>query len=142
MENANAVDGQYWAISRIKLHISVWGSPAPPSASGTIAENSFSAFSSSQLASTNWSFSSHLAARLAKRSPSRLIGVLHSSTSALHVKLSPPTYHKNLCYLAQMQEYVIEREVPGAGNFTEEQIRETSLKSLEILSSLGPQIRW
>jgi hypothetical protein len=41
-----------------------------------------------------------------------------------------------------MQEYVIEREIPGAGNFTEEQIREASLKSLVILGSLGPQIRW
>ncbi len=41
-----------------------------------------------------------------------------------------------------MREYVIEREVPGAGNFTEDQIREASLKSLEILGNLGPQIRW
>jgi hypothetical protein len=37
---------------------------------------------------------------------------------------------------------MIEREVPGAGNFTEDQIREASLKSLEILGNLGPQIRW
>lgn len=41
-----------------------------------------------------------------------------------------------------MREYVIEREVPGAGNLTEDQIREASLKSLEVLASLGPQIRW
>ncbi|MGA8596344.1 MAG: DUF4242 domain-containing protein [Bryobacteraceae bacterium] len=41
-----------------------------------------------------------------------------------------------------MREYVIEREVPGAGDFTEDQIRETSLKSLEILANLGAQIRW
>lgn len=41
-----------------------------------------------------------------------------------------------------MREYVIEREVPGAGSFTEDQIREASLKSLEILGNLGPQIRW
>jgi cell division inhibitor SulA len=41
-----------------------------------------------------------------------------------------------------MREYVIEREVPGAGDFTEDQIRETSLKSLAILANLGTQIRW
>ena len=41
-----------------------------------------------------------------------------------------------------MAEYVIEREIPGAGSLTEEQIREVSLKSLDILGSLGPQIRW
>jgi hypothetical protein len=39
-------------------------------------------------------------------------------------------------------EYVIEREVPGAGSLTEEQIREVSLKSLEILKDLGPEIQW
>ena len=41
-----------------------------------------------------------------------------------------------------MREYLIEREIPGAGDFTEDQIRETSLKSLEILASLGAQVRW
>jgi hypothetical protein len=39
-------------------------------------------------------------------------------------------------------QFVIERDVPGAGNLTEEQIREVSLKSLEILSDMGPQIQW
>ena len=41
-----------------------------------------------------------------------------------------------------MREYVIEREVPGAGGWTEDQIRDASLKSLEVLGDLGPQIRW
>jgi len=39
-------------------------------------------------------------------------------------------------------EYVIEREVPGAGSLTEDQIREVSLKSLEIIKDLGPRIQW
>ena len=41
-----------------------------------------------------------------------------------------------------MPKFVIEREVPGASALTEEQIREASLKSLEVLRELGPQIRW
>ena len=41
-----------------------------------------------------------------------------------------------------MPEYVIEREIPGAGKLTEEQIREVSLKSLEVLKDLGPRIQW
>ena len=41
-----------------------------------------------------------------------------------------------------MPKYVIEREVPGASALTEAQIREASLKSLEVLRELGPQIRW
>ena len=32
--------------------------------------------------------------------------------------------------------------MPGAGNLTEDQIRETSLKSLEILGGMGAQIQW
>jgi hypothetical protein len=39
-------------------------------------------------------------------------------------------------------QFVIEREVPGAGNFTEEQIREASVKSLEVIGGMGPQIQW
>jgi hypothetical protein len=41
-----------------------------------------------------------------------------------------------------MREYVIEREMPGAGNMTEEQIRDASIRSLEALKALGPEIQW
>jgi hypothetical protein len=41
-----------------------------------------------------------------------------------------------------MPEFVIERLVPGAHNLTEAQIREFSLKSLEVLRELGPGIQW
>ena len=41
-----------------------------------------------------------------------------------------------------MPEYVIEREVPGAGKLTETEIRDVSLKSLDILKDLGPKIQW
>jgi hypothetical protein len=40
-----------------------------------------------------------------------------------------------------MPEYVIEREIPGAGQMTEEEIRAESLRSLEVLKRLGPQIQ-
>ncbi len=41
-----------------------------------------------------------------------------------------------------MPQYVIEREVPGAGQFSEAQLREISLKSLQVLGELGPKIQW
>jgi cell division inhibitor SulA len=41
-----------------------------------------------------------------------------------------------------MPEFVIEREIPGASKMSEEQIRAASLKSLEVLRQLGPEIRW
>ena len=41
-----------------------------------------------------------------------------------------------------MPQFVIEREVPGAGQLSEAQIREVSLKSLGVLNEMGPKIRW
>jgi hypothetical protein len=41
-----------------------------------------------------------------------------------------------------MPQFVIEREVPGAGVLSEAQVREMSLKSLAVLKEMGPQIQW
>jgi hypothetical protein len=41
-----------------------------------------------------------------------------------------------------MREYVIEREIPGAGKMTEEQIKDISIRSLEVIKGIGPQIQW
>jgi hypothetical protein len=41
-----------------------------------------------------------------------------------------------------MPEFVIEREVPGAGRLSEEEIREMSLRSLQALSEIGSKIQW
>lgn len=37
---------------------------------------------------------------------------------------------------------MIEREIPGAGSLTEDQLREVSLQSLRALGEIGPQIQW
>ena len=41
-----------------------------------------------------------------------------------------------------MPKFVIEREVPGAGNLTEAELREAALKSVNVLCELGPEIQW
>jgi hypothetical protein len=41
-----------------------------------------------------------------------------------------------------MPKFVIERELPGAGNLSDEQIRGISQKSCSVLESLGPEIQW
>jgi len=41
-----------------------------------------------------------------------------------------------------MPKFVIEREIPGAGNLTEAQLREASQKSVQALKALGPEIQW
>jgi len=41
-----------------------------------------------------------------------------------------------------MPQFVIERDIPGAGSLSEAQIREVSLRSLQSLKDIGPQIQW
>ena len=41
-----------------------------------------------------------------------------------------------------MPKYVIEREIPGAGKLTPEQLQGISQKSCSVLKNLGPQIQW
>jgi hypothetical protein len=41
-----------------------------------------------------------------------------------------------------MPQFVIERDIPGAGSLSEAQIREVSLRSLQTLKEMGPQIQW
>jgi hypothetical protein len=41
-----------------------------------------------------------------------------------------------------MPQYVIEREVPGAGKLSQDQIREIALRSIQTLRDMGPQIQW
>lgn len=41
-----------------------------------------------------------------------------------------------------MPKYVIERDLPGAGKLTPDQLRGVSQKSCGVLRNLGPEIQW
>ncbi|MBF6024976.1 DUF4242 domain-containing protein [Lysobacter niastensis] len=41
-----------------------------------------------------------------------------------------------------MPKFIIEREIPGAGSLSQEELQAISLKSCSVLSALGPQIQW
>ena len=41
-----------------------------------------------------------------------------------------------------MPKYVIEREIPGAGQLSPEQLQGISQKSCGVLQGMGPQIQW
>lgn len=41
-----------------------------------------------------------------------------------------------------MPKFVIEREIPGAGKLSAEQLQAISQKSCGVLRNLGPQIQW
>lgn len=41
-----------------------------------------------------------------------------------------------------MPKYLIEREIPGAGKLTPEQLKSISQTSCGVLNTMGPQIQW
>jgi hypothetical protein len=41
-----------------------------------------------------------------------------------------------------MPRYVIERELPGAGNLSSQELKAVSQKSCSVLNNLGPSIQW
>lgn len=41
-----------------------------------------------------------------------------------------------------MPKYVIERNIPGAGNLTQDQLHAISQKSCGVLREMGPQVQW
>ena len=41
-----------------------------------------------------------------------------------------------------MPKYVIEREIPGAGKLSAEQLKAMSQTSCRVLDKMGPQINW
>jgi len=41
-----------------------------------------------------------------------------------------------------MPKYVIEREIPGAGKLSPEELHGISVKSCSVLKDMGPQVQW
>jgi len=41
-----------------------------------------------------------------------------------------------------MPKYLIEREIPGAGNLTGDELKAISQKSCSVLQQMGPRIQW
>lgn len=41
-----------------------------------------------------------------------------------------------------MPKYVIEREIPGAGELSAQELQAISQKSCAVLENMGPQIQW
>ena len=41
-----------------------------------------------------------------------------------------------------MPKYVIEREIPNAGNLTPVQLKEVAITSCDVLRQMGPEIQW
>src|ERR1035437_9794680 len=43
---------------------------------------------------------------------------------------------------SKLKTYVIERDIPGAGQFTADKLKNISITSCTVLKEMGPQIQW
>ena len=56
-----------------------------------------------------------------------------------------PSFHMLGCVRKgglRVPKFVIEREIPGAGNLSDAQLREVSQNSVAVLQGMGPKIQW
>ena len=59
------------------------------------------------------------------------------------MELTNGSFSAGRCYSRDIvPQFVIERELPGAGSLSESQLRAISLQSLDALREIGPQIQW
>jgi hypothetical protein len=67
----------------------------------------------------------------------------HGFTIGIFTVIAPGTsYIFLLLKSTTMPKYVIEREIPGAGQLSAEQLKAISQASCGVLSSMGSQIQW
>jgi hypothetical protein len=64
--------------------------------------------------------------------------------ASCYAALWPLTLHASITSIRgrRVPKFVIEREVPGAGNLSDAQWREISQKSVSVLKSMGHEIQW
>ena len=67
---------------------------------------------------------------------------MNSEGVSLSHSLEPDQITKDEQGAKDMPKYVIERDVPGIGNATEEEVQTISQKSCSVLNKLGPTIQW
>jgi len=70
-----------------------------------------------------------------------IASLLLTGSASFAQKANTTTNSKNQNQ-TQMKTYLIERNIPGAGNFTAEQLKAISQTSCGVLDKMGPQIQW
>ena len=59
-----------------------------------------------------------------------------------YVSMGQKTTVKNAKAPTELKTYLIEREIPGAGSLTAEQLKSVSQTSCTVLKEMGPRIQW
>ena len=71
-----------------------------------------------------------------------LIAVLLISGYASMAQKATSNENSKTANSNQMKTYLIEREIPGAGKLTAEQLKAISQTSCSVLKEMGPRIQW
>ena len=58
------------------------------------------------------------------------------------VLISAPSFSQTISKTNDMKTFVIEREIPGAGQLTAEELKGISQASCSVLKEMGPSIEW
>jgi len=71
-----------------------------------------------------------------------LIAILLFSGYASMAQKATATDNSKTTNSTEMKTYLIEREIPGAGKLTAEQLKAISQTSCNVLKEMGPRIQW
>jgi Protein of unknown function (DUF4242) len=71
-----------------------------------------------------------------------LLAILLFSGYASIGQKATTTNNSKTVNATEMKTYVIEREIPGAGKLTAEQLKAISQTSCGVLKEMGPRIQW
>lgn len=69
-----------------------------------------------------------------------LIAIIFFAASSSFAQSTTHTF--TLTKSSAMKTYIIEREIPGAGELTGDQLKAVSQKSCSVLDEMGPKIEW
>ena len=71
-----------------------------------------------------------------------LIGLMLFAGLTATAQKTATTDNSKTTKATEMKTYVIEREIPGAGKLTAEQLKGISQTSCSVLKEMGPKIQW
>lgn len=71
-----------------------------------------------------------------------VIAIMLFTGSATMAQKANETNNLKTSKTTEMKTYLIEREIPGAGKFTPEQLKAISQTSCGVLKEMGPKIQW
>lgn len=81
--------------------------------------------------------------KMTKHFNALIVSMLFTGFIGMAQKTVVPDKEKNIKQTqTEMKTYVIEREIPGAGQFTADKLKSISQTSCGVLKELGPDIQW